>query len=74
MNGSERHPIYEFSGFRLDPRRRSLPSGTPLSRLAVLPFRDLSPNADDAYFAAGLHDEVLNRLAKVNALTVIGKR
>jgi TolB-like protein/DNA-binding winged helix-turn-helix (wHTH) protein/Flp pilus assembly protein TadD len=49
------------------------PSGVPPSRVAVLPFRDLSPNADDAYFAAGLHEEVLNRLAKIDALTVIGR-
>lgn len=41
--------------------------------VAVLPFRNLSPNGDDAYFAAGLHEEILSQLAKVRALTVIAR-
>jgi TolB-like protein/Flp pilus assembly protein TadD len=41
--------------------------------VAVLPFANLSPNADDAYFAQGIHEEVLNQLAKVNALNVIAR-
>ena len=41
--------------------------------VAVLPFENLSPNADDAYFAAGLHDEVLNQLAKLSSLSVISR-
>ena len=40
--------------------------------IAVLPFANLSPNPDDAFFAAGLHAEILNRLAKVPDLNVIG--
>jgi TolB-like protein len=41
--------------------------------VAVLPFRNLSPNADDAYFAAGLHEQVLDKLAKIRTLTVIAR-
>ena len=41
--------------------------------VAVLPFRNLSPNEDDAYFAAGLHEQVLDKLAKIRALTVIAR-
>jgi TolB-like protein/Tfp pilus assembly protein PilF len=41
--------------------------------VAVLPFANLSPNADDAYFAQGIHDEVLNQLAKLDALSVIAR-
>lgn len=41
--------------------------------IAVLPFDNLSPNADDAYFAAGLHEEVLNQLAKLRNLKVISR-
>ena len=37
--------------------------------IAVLPFDNLSPNPDDAYFAAGIHEEVLNQLAKVKDLS-----
>ncbi|HET8695873.1 MAG TPA: protein kinase [Gammaproteobacteria bacterium] len=39
--------------------------------VAVLPFANLSPNANDAYFAQGIHEEVLNQLAKVSSLNVI---
>ena len=41
--------------------------------VAVLPFENLSPNADDAYFAAGIHEEVLNYLAKIRDLNVIAR-
>lgn len=42
-------------------------SALPHSRsaLAVLPFQDLSTDPAHAYFAAGLHDELLTQLFKV---------
>ena len=50
------------------------PRDTVLSNsVAVLPFENLSPNPDDAYFAAGIHEQVLNHLAKINDLTVIAR-
>ncbi len=46
----------------------------PLSNsVAVLPFENLSPNPDDAYFAAGIHEEVLNQLARIRDLNVIAR-
>lgn len=41
--------------------------------VAVLPLENLSPNADDAYFAAGIHEEILNYLAKIEDLSVIAR-
>jgi len=41
--------------------------------IAVLPFRNLSPEGPHAYFAAGLHDELLSQLAKVEALPLRGR-
>ena len=41
--------------------------------VAVLPFANMSPSEDNAYFAAGIHEEVLNYLAKVSALNVIAR-
>ena len=41
--------------------------------VAVLPFDNLSPNADDAFFSSGLHDEILNQLAKLRSLSVISR-
>lgn len=41
--------------------------------VAVLPFQNLSPDEADAYFATGLHDEILNQLAKLGSLSVISR-
>jgi hypothetical protein len=36
-------------------------------RLAVLPFANLSPDPEDAWFADGLHEEILATLARAGA-------
>jgi len=41
--------------------------------IAVLPFSDLSPNGDQGYFADGIAEEILNVLAKVDALKVASR-
>ncbi len=41
--------------------------------VAVLPFADLSPEEDRAYFAAGVHEEILSHLAKISDLRVIAR-
>jgi len=41
------------------------------SSVAVLPFEDLSPAPEHGYFAAGIHAELVGRLAKVSGLNVI---
>src|SRR5690606_1084631 len=41
------------------------------SSVAVLPFEELSPAPEHGYFAAGIHTELVGRLAKVNGLNVI---
>lgn len=41
--------------------------------LAVLPFDDLSPGADQAYFADGLHEEVLHQLAVLRGIGLISR-
>src|SRR5690606_33240598 len=41
--------------------------------LAVLPFVDLSPDADQAWFADGLAEEILNLLARIPGLRVIAR-
>src|ERR1700733_11434195 len=40
--------------------------------IAVLPFLDLSEKKDQEYFAKGIAEEVLDRLAKVPGLRVVG--
>ena len=39
--------------------------------IAVLPFENLSDNKDDAFFADGVQDDVLTKLAKISDLKVI---
>src|SRR5262245_14624044 len=41
--------------------------------IAVLPFQNLSSDPDNAYFADGVQDEILTRLAKIGDLKVIAR-
>jgi serine/threonine protein kinase/Tfp pilus assembly protein PilF len=41
--------------------------------VAVLPFENLSGDPDNAYFAEGIQDEILTRLAKIAELKVISR-
>jgi TolB-like protein/Tfp pilus assembly protein PilF len=45
----------------------------PEKSIAVLPFENLSHDPDNAYFAIGIQDEILTRLAKISALRVISR-
>jgi adenylate cyclase len=42
--------------------------------IAVLPFTDLSPGKDHAYFSDGVAEEILTALAKVDGLRVAARR
>ena len=55
--------------------QRSAQSAAPVSdkSIAVLPFDNLSDDKSNAYFAEGIQDEILTRLAKVGALRVISR-
>jgi serine/threonine protein kinase len=41
--------------------------------IAVLPFENLSSNAEDRFFAIGIQDEILTKLASLNDLKVIAR-
>jgi TolB-like protein/DNA-binding winged helix-turn-helix (wHTH) protein/Flp pilus assembly protein TadD len=43
------------------------------SRLAVLPFVNLSGEADQAYFADGITEELIAQLSRIHGLTVIAR-
>jgi TolB-like protein/Tfp pilus assembly protein PilF len=45
----------------------------PAKSIAVLPFESLSEDKSNAYFAEGVQDEILTRLAKVADLKVIAR-
>ena len=54
-------------------RSLSLAPAYGRTAIAVLPFQNLSAETEQAYFAAGLHDELLTQLSKVAALKVISR-
>lgn len=41
--------------------------------VAILPFDNLSPDQKDAYFAYGIHESIINDLAKIQAMNVIAR-
>ena len=53
-------------------REKAPSSNEPLAKsIAVLPFGNLSRDPDNEYFAAGIQDEIITRLAQVSDLKVI---
>jgi TolB-like protein/DNA-binding winged helix-turn-helix (wHTH) protein len=51
----------------------AIPVTTSMPSLAVLPFADLSQSHDQEYLADGLAEEIINQLAQVPALRVVGR-
>src|SRR6266496_4076625 len=66
-----------FDPLRNDPRFQKLCTGSALAvpgkSIAVLPFKNLSEEKANAYFADGIQDEILTRLSKVADLKVISR-
>ncbi|HNP37580.1 MAG TPA: hypothetical protein PKK10_17165 [Woeseiaceae bacterium] len=55
----------------LHQRQAVVQTGSVPNAVAVLPFENRSADPENAYFADGLHDDLLDRLAANNALRVI---
>jgi TolB-like protein len=62
-----------YQVFRAKPNPSSEVSDLPAKSIAVLPFESLSRDPDNAFFADGVQDEILTRLAKVADLKVIAR-
>jgi serine/threonine protein kinase/Tfp pilus assembly protein PilF len=52
---------------------KATPSAIPEKSIAVLPLENLSRDPDNAYFAEGIQEEILTRLAKIADLKVISR-
>ncbi len=51
----------------------ALPPLAPEKSIAVLPFENLSPDKDNAFFADGVHEDVITSLTKIRDLKVIAR-
>jgi TolB-like protein/class 3 adenylate cyclase/Tfp pilus assembly protein PilF len=68
--------LFAVIGFVLFRYRRppaTAESSVPEKSIAVLPFENLSPDPNNAYFADGIQDEILTRLSKIADLKVISR-
>lgn len=54
----------------LRPRARSVPTPAPPVSIAVLPFADLSPGLDQAFFCEGVTEELTHALGRTSGLRV----
>src|SRR5882757_6098051 len=74
---------FAFDKFVFTPRREAAFGSNPVPNeskyvineksIAVLPFENRSHDPDNAYFADGIQDEILTRLAKIADLKVISR-
>ncbi|MFU8895278.1 MAG: tetratricopeptide repeat protein [Gammaproteobacteria bacterium] len=51
----------------------AVPEAELVRGIGVLPFTNLSPDPDNAFFAGGIHEEVLTRLSRIADLRVISR-
>src|SRR5262249_51607521 len=52
---------------------KETPTPVPEKSIAVLPFENLSGDPNNAYFAEGMQEQILTRLAKIGGLKVISR-
>ena len=54
----------------LDAATVAAPTKADVPSIAVLPFDDMSPQRDQAYFCEGMAEEVINALSRIEGLKV----
>jgi len=64
--------VAAWAGWRATAQREAA-APVPNRSIAVLPFLDLSPEAQQEYFTDGLSEELINRLANVDGLRVAAR-
>jgi len=62
-----------FLGRYTAGNKTASPSGVSSKSIAILPFSDLSPNHDQESFSDGMAEEILNALAHIKGLKVVGR-
>jgi len=62
-----------FVGRLSAPSRGASPTGPPEKSIAVLPFVNMSADKENEFFADGLSEEILNSLARIDGMRVVGR-
>ncbi len=65
--------LFFLGRFSAGSKSSASPNDVSNKSIAVLPFENLSSDKENAYFAEGIQDEILTRLAKIEALKVISR-
>lgn len=67
-------PRVESASAATSPVEALLPRGDERGRsIAVLPFANLSPDPDNAFFADGVHENILTQLSRIGDLRVLSR-
>ena len=62
-----------IAGYLRIARQKASAAPRNNTSIAVLPFSDMSPTKDQEYFSDGLAEQLINDLAKVSGLKVVGR-
>jgi serine/threonine-protein kinase len=65
--------VWPGAGRRAAEARVATPAAPAMPSIAVLPFANLSSDKEQEYFSDGIAEEILNALAQVEGLRVIGR-
>ncbi|HZX90033.1 MAG TPA: tetratricopeptide repeat protein [Rudaea sp.] len=65
--------LWRFAGSARDDAAARSADAIPAKSVAVLPFENFSDDKANAYFAGGMRDEILTRLAGIRDLKVISR-
>ena len=65
--------VWPGAGRRAAAAQGATPAAPAMPSIAVLPFANLSSDKEQEYFSDGIAEEILNALAQVDGLRVIGR-
>ena len=66
--GAVGYALYMHFGAKEVPTETDVPPKEPIKSIAVLPFRDMSPDNDQDWFCEGVADRILNNLSNIRNL------